>query len=108
MILRAPFSGSCWRFLRLISWGYNFTSRGDKTPIYPCVVRAWLEAGTVCLKRCFFSSSWSHVKNIAAHNFKQVAVRRIHKNEGSGVVASTPLKINIEHNHGGLEDHVPF
>ena len=21
---------------------------------------------------------------------------------------TTPLKINMEHNHGGLEDHVPF
>ena len=21
---------------------------------------------------------------------------------------STPLKINMEHNHGGLEDHFPF
>ena len=23
-------------------------------------------------------------------------------------VAVTPLKINMEHNHGGLEDHFPF
>ena len=24
------------------------------------------------------------------------------------LIKLTPLKINMEHNHGGLEDHVPF
>ena len=33
-----------------------------------------------------------------------------HRFAGFSVVWSsdTPLKINMEHNHGGLEDHVPF
>ena len=26
----------------------------------------------------------------------------------SALVLYTPWKINMEHNHGGLEDHVPF
>ena len=28
--------------------------------------------------------------------------------EGMRRVVDTPLKINMEHNHGGLEDHFPF
>ena len=27
---------------------------------------------------------------------------------GTFFVSTTPLKINMEHNHGGLEDHFPF
>ncbi len=28
--------------------------------------------------------------------------------EKAAIKNLTPLKINMEHNHGGLEDHVPF
>ena len=31
-----------------------------------------------------------------------------HVKISDGLELGTPLKINMEHNHGGLEDHVPF
>ena len=31
------------------------------------------------------------------------------RTKGNGLSTfGTPLKINVEHNHGGLEDHFPF
>ena len=27
---------------------------------------------------------------------------------GGSLLGATPLKTNMEHNHGGLEDHFPF
>ena len=42
-------------------------------------------------------------------------MRRLHSDPRKGLNmkdihnrSDTPLKIHMEHNHGGLEDHVPF
>ena len=38
---------------------------------------------------------------------KKMSFQILRKNDGRETIP-TPLKINMEHNHGGLEDHFPF
>ena len=70
-----------------------------KTSLYTLYIRLLITA-QACHKLNHNSGPYHSL-----HWMVDVEIYGFESDESSG---NTPLKINMEHNHGGLEDHFPF